>query len=203
MWKKDQCSPLEKPLHLSDHSHRFRLIKTQLEIGKEYEDTPRGSKSNYAAQSPYQETILRRFAKKYREMKEEGQIKGVTLTLADLRKTRIVKASKVHFPKSEKRLVRKFRKLRKVGVSVSGPYLRAKMLQYVKQEKNADPNKVKSFKASNMWLRGFMERKGISVRARTNKKNRSAVKRSRLVRNWHWNIMYKLPYEFSKQKKSF
>ena len=75
-----------------------------MEIGKEYEDTRRGRKSDYAAQSPYQETILRRFAKKYREMKEEGQIKGVTLTLADLRKTRIVKAGKVHFPESEKNL---------------------------------------------------------------------------------------------------
>ena len=156
-----------------------------MEIGKEYEETPFGRKSDYAGRSPYPETILRKFAKKYREMKEEGQIKGVTLTVTDLRKTRIVKASKVYFPKSEKRLVRKFRKLRKVGIPVSGPYLRAKMLKYIKQEKNADQNKVKAFKASDKWLSGFMEREGISVRARTNKKSRSAIKRSRWVRNWH------------------
>ena len=49
------------------------------------------------------------------------------MTLADLRKTIIVKASKVHFPKSEKILVRKFRKLRKVGISVSGPYLSSEL----------------------------------------------------------------------------
>ena len=51
------------------------------------------------------------------------------------------------------------------------------MLKYVKQEKNADQKKVKAFKASDMWLHGFMEREGISVRARTNKKSRSAIKK--------------------------
>ena len=117
-----------------------------------------------------------------------------------MKKTRIFKKSTVLFPKSEKKLIKKFRQFRKVGVPVSGPYLQAKMLQYVAKEKDADPKKVKAFKASAMWLQGFMQRKGISVRTRTNKKSRSAIKRSRLMRNWHWNIMYNLPYQFSKRK---
>ena len=175
-------------------------MKTQLEIRKEYDDEPRGKKSYYAACSPYSERILRTYAAKYREMKKEGQIKGVTLSVTDLRKTRIFKESRVFFPKSEKKLLKKFRKLRKVGVPVSGPYLQAKMLQYVAQEKDANPKKVKAFKATGKWLQGFMRRKGITIRSRTNKKSRSAIKRSRLMRNWHWNIMYNLPYQFSKRK---
>ena len=136
-------------------------------------------------------------------MKNEGQIQGKTLTRTDLRKTRISKKSRAFFPRSEKKLVSKIRKLRKVGIPVSGPYLQAKMLKYVAKEEDADEAKKKAFKASNRWLQNFMERNGISVRVRTNKKSRSAFTRSRLMRNWHWNIMYNLPYQFLKRKKSF
>ena len=82
-------------------------------------------------------------------MKKDGQIKGITLTVSDLRKVRIFKESRVAFPKSEEKLLKKFRKLRAVGIPVSGPYLRAKMLKYVAKEKDADPKKVRAFKASN------------------------------------------------------
>ena len=49
-------------------------------------------------------------------------------------------------------LVAKFTELRKVGIPVDGPYLKVKMLEYVKQDKNQDKDKVKEFKASNPWL---------------------------------------------------
>ena len=68
---------------------------------------------------------------------------------------------------------------------------KAKMLQFVRQIPGADPEKVKNFKASDMWLQGFQERKGITARVQTNKKSRSQFKRSRLVRNFHWYAMYK------------
>ena len=42
-------------------------LKTQLEIGKEYNDIPWGKKSEYAACSPYAQKTLRRYAQKYRE----------------------------------------------------------------------------------------------------------------------------------------
>ena len=74
------------------------------------------------------------------------------------------------------------------------------MTQFVAKTPNADPEKIKKFKASNRWLQGFQERKGVSVRVQTNKKSRSQFKRSRLVRNFHWFAMYKAPLEPSKRK---
>ena len=47
-------------------------LKTQLEIGKEYNDTPWGRKNEYAAMSPYGDSVLRRYTKKYRKP-HEGQ----------------------------------------------------------------------------------------------------------------------------------
>ena len=106
------------------------------------------------------------------------------------------------FPNAEKKLLKKIRKLRKVGIPVSGPYVQAKMLKYVQKDKSLDKKKVKAFKASNKWLQGFKERNGISVRVRTNKKSRSNFKRSHMVRNFHWNMMYQLPLSYSDRKKS-
>ena len=100
------------------------------------------------------------------------------------------------------KLVAKFTELRKVGIPVDGPYLKAKMLEYVKQDKNQDKDKVKEFKASNPWLRGFCERHGISVRVQTNKKSKSAFTRSRLVRNFHWFMIYKAALSYSDRKST-
>ena len=90
--------------------------------------------------------------------------------------------------------------MRKVGIKVDGNYLKAKMLKYVAMEKDADPKKVKAFKASDNWRIGFCDRKGITLRVQTNKKSRSAIKRSRMVRNFHWFTMYKAPLTYSDRK---
>ena len=86
---------------ISYFAHFLDGFTKNVEIGKEYDDCPRGTKSENAAKSPFPETILRKYASKYREMKKEGQIQGKTLTRADLRKTRISKKSKAFFPRSE------------------------------------------------------------------------------------------------------
>ena len=78
-----------------------------------------------------------------------------------------------------------------MGILVDGPYLRAKMIKFVANTPGADPEKVKKFKATNTWLQGFLERKSVTCRVQTNKKSRSQFKRSRLVRNFHYFMMYK------------
>ena len=71
--------------------------------------------------------------------------------------------------------------LRKQRQHIDGPYLKAKIIQYVREDTNVDREKAEAFKASNKWLQGFKNRKGITLRVRTNKKSKSAIKRSRLV----------------------
>ncbi len=178
--------------------------KTQLEIGKEYNDTPWGKKNEYAARSPYGDTILQRYAKKYRESLRKGTIRGKVVGVDELKtKTRVmVPNARVAFPASEEKLVEKFTELRKVGIPVDGPYLKAKMLEYVKKDKNEDAEKIQNFKASNSWLSGFCKRHGISVRVQTNKKSKSAFTRSRMVRNFHWFMIYKAPLSYSDRKFS-
>ena len=108
------------------------------------------------------------------------------------------------FPECEEKLFERFKELRKVGIQVDGNYLKAKMLDIVSEDKNAakDPVKVKKFQASNRWREGFCERYGISLRFATNKKSRSTFKRSRMVRNFHWFVMYKVALTYSDRKSS-
>ena len=86
------------------------------------------------------------------------------------------KNARVKFPDAEEKLFNKFKELRKVGIKVDGNYLKAKMLEYVSMETDADPKKVESFKASDRWREGFCDRKDITLRVQTNKKSRSAIK---------------------------
>ena len=90
--------------------------------------------------------------------------------------------------------------MRKVGIKVNGNYLKAKMLKYVAKEKDADPKKVKAFKAIHPWRKGFCDRYDITLRVQTNKKSRSAIQRSRMVRNFHWCMMYKAALTYSDRK---
>ena len=53
-------------------------------------------------------------------------------------------------------LFNKFKELRQVGIKVDGNYLNAKMLKYVAMEKDADPKKVKAFKATDPWKNGMI-----------------------------------------------
>ena len=108
--------------------------------------------------------------------------------------------ARVKFPNAEKKLFQKFKELRKVGIKVDGNYLKAKMLKYVAMEKDADPEKVKAFKATDSWRIGFCDRYDISLRVQTNKKSRSAIKRSRMMRNFHWFMMYKALLTYSDRK---
>ena len=117
-----------------------------------------------------------------------------------LKKVRLSKVSPGLWPWAEDRLFEDFVNLRKVGILVDGPYLKAKMLKYVAKTPGADPVKVKKFKASNPWLQAFKERKNVTVRVQTNKKSRSQFKRSRLVRNFHYYVMYKAALEPSVRK---
>ena len=52
------------------------------------------------------------------------------------------------------KLFNKFKELRKVGIKVDGNYLKAKMLEFVEMEKDADPKKVKAFTATDPWRIG-------------------------------------------------
>ena len=73
-------------------------LKTQLEIGKEYNDTPWGKKSEYAACSPYAQEILRRYAQKYRESLRKGTIRGKVVGVNELKtKSRVMKANTSFF----------------------------------------------------------------------------------------------------------
>ena len=120
----------------------------------------------------------------------------------DLRnKLRVLKPNaRVKFPDAEEKLFNKFKELRQVGIKVDGNYLKAKILKYVAIEKDADPKKVKAFKAADPWKMAFGDRYDITLRIQTNKKSRSAIKRSRMVRNFHWFMMYKAPLTYSDRK---
>ena len=78
---------------------------------------------------------MRRYAQKYRESLRKGTIRGKVVGVNELKtKSRVMKANtRVFFKESEAKLVDKFTELRKVGIPVNGPYLKAKMLKYVKK----------------------------------------------------------------------
>ena len=75
-------------------------------------------------------------------------------------------------------------------------YIKAKLLEFVRADfanaKKAIAKKRDDFKASERWLIGFCDRKGLSYRKRTNKKSRSAIMRSLKVRKFHWFAIYKV-----------
>ena len=78
-------------------------LKTQLEIGKEYNDTPWGKKSEYAACSPYAQEILRRYAQKYRESLRKGTIRDKVVGVYELKTTsRVMNANTKVFSKNLK-----------------------------------------------------------------------------------------------------
>mgnify|MGYP001207066422 CR=1 FL=1 len=123
------------------------------------------------------------------------------VSATDLQHVRLFKPSPGRWPWAEDQLYETFKELRRVGIPVDGNYLKAKMLEFVKKTPGADPDKVKKFKASDMWLKGFKTRKNVSYRVQTNKKSRSQFKRSRFVRNFHWYVMYKAALTPSDRKK--
>ena len=90
--------------------------------------------------------------------------------------------------------------MRKVGIKVDGNYLRAKMLKYVSKEQDADPKKVNAFKATDTRRNAFCNRYNITLSVQTNKKSRSAIKKSRMVRNFHWFMMYKAALTYLDKK---
>ena len=110
--------------------------------------------------------------------------------------------ARVQFPNCEKKLFEKFKELRKVGIPVDGKYLKAKMLEIVGEDSDAakEPIKVKKFKATDTWRASFCNRYGITLRFATNKKTRSAFKSSRMVRNFHWYVIYKAALTYSGRK---
>ena len=108
----------------------------------------------------------------------------------------------MRFPGHESTLKDIFQDLRKVGIRVDGKYLKAKMMKLVSEDTSLSEDKKKNFKATDAWLKGFKKRKGIVVRVQTNKKSRSALQRSRMVRNFHWYIMYKAPLKRSDRSGS-
>ena len=62
-------------------------------------------------------------------------------------KTRVIKPNaRVKFPNAEEKLFEKFKELRKVGIKVDGNCLKAKMLEYVSMETDADPKRSKHSK---------------------------------------------------------
>ena len=98
------------------------------------------------------------------------------------------------------KLLNQFKELRKVGIKVDGNYLKAKMLKYVAMEKDADPKKVKAFKATDRWRMGFCDRYDITLRIQTIKKSRSVIKSSRMLRNFRWFMMYKAALTYFDRK---
>ena len=63
-----------------------------------------------------------------------------------MKKVRLFKVSPGRWPWAEDRLFEDFVELRKVGIAVDGPYLKAKIMKYVPKTPGADPDKVKTFK---------------------------------------------------------
>ena len=53
--------------------------------------------------------------------------------------------------------------MRQVGIKVDENYLKAKMLKYVAMEKDADPKKVKAFKATDRWRKVFCDQYDITL----------------------------------------
>ena len=86
---------------------------------------------------------MRRYAQKYRESLRKGTIRGKVVGVNELKtKSRVMKENtRVLFKESEAKLVDKFTELRKVGIPVNGPYLKAKMLKYVKKRKTRKKRK--------------------------------------------------------------
>ena len=95
---------------------------------------------------------MRRYAQKYRESLRKGTIRGKVVGVNELKtKSRVMKENtRVLFKESEAKLVDKFTELRKVGISVNGPYLKAKMLKYVKKEKKQKREKIQNSRPATL-----------------------------------------------------
>ena len=133
-------------------------LKSQLEIGKEYNDIPWGKKSEYAACSPYAQEILRRYVQKYRESLRKGTIRGKVVGVNELKtKSRVTKTNtRVFFKEAEAKLVDKFTELQKVGIPVNGSYLKAKMLKYVKKREKPENREYPEFQGQRLLVKRIL-----------------------------------------------
>ena len=61
--------------------------------------------------------------------------------------------------------------------------------------KESGKDKDGKFQASDMWLRGFKKRKGVTVQLKTNKKSKSIEERLPKVKNFHYWSIYQMTLE--------
>ena len=99
---------------------------------------------------------------------------------------------KAGFPEEEKKLYRKYKARRAVGLVVDYEYMKTQMKILVKE---SGKDKDGKFKGSNKWLSGFTKRKGVSMQIKTNKKSKSIKERLPKVKNFHYWSIYRMALE--------
>ena len=112
---------------------------------------------------------------------------------------------KVVFHAAEEKLEAEILERRIVGDRVSGRWMRARMKELAVECANTEEKRIKAaeFKTSPIWLDSFARRWGLSWHKRTNKKCKSAIKRSLKVRNFHWFAIYKARLYPSKRSEEW
>ena len=153
---------------------RFRCVKMSK---KDFKNTgkSRANLSNWKKQMPAicKLPIQDRRSKNYLLQKED-----------DTRKTGL-------FPKQQEKLKDDFAERRARGEAVSTVWLRMHMKFICNRDKPAgyDPQK---HKFGDCWCNNFLDRKGLSVRRRTNKKKTSVFQRLHKINNYKYYTVFKL-----------
>ena len=103
-----------------------------------------------------------------------------------------VSRKKAKFDEEEAKVHKAYKARRAKGLIVDGEYLKTKIVQVVRDSGKDPENK---FKGSNMWLKGFKERRGVSHQRKTNNKSKSVEERLPQIKNFHWWAIYQMALE--------
>ena len=180
---------------------------SRIRLGKAYNKLKKGEKKKWKEKMGIASWKSKRYAALYREYSAHGTVYGKVLSLQQISQSggSVRSGRKGVFHVAEEKLEAEILERRKVGDRVSGRWMRARMKELAVECANTEKERIKAaaFKASGRWLKDFALRWGLSWRKRTNKKCKSAIKRSLKVRNFHWFAIYKARLYPSKRSEEW
>ena len=99
-----------------------------------------------------------------------------------------------YIPRQQNKLVRRITKRRGKGKPCSTKWIRNEMFIICKEDMppGFDPSNKKQF--GSRWCDDFMDRKGLSVRRRTNKKKTSVFERLHMIHGYHAYTQYQMAF---------
>jgi len=95
------------------------------------------------------------------------------------------------FPKQQEKTLDDILDRRFEGKAVSTKWIRLPMKMHCEKDKPKGYDKTKN-KFTQSWVKGYMKRKNLSIRRKTNRKKTTIWEKIHKIENYHWFVIYKM-----------